>query len=469
VPEIKFIFQLQKKKNMRLPDDQKVNDEYEELIVDDQKNNRFVWCGKRRNLIFLLSGLILVVVIVVLVVVLSEKNSEGIGRISSPTVLLVSMDGFRHDYFDLVDTPHFNRLKSSGLYVRKTISVFPSKTFPNHYSMATGLIPDSTGIFGDRFYDPERQKIFNIAHSDGWWNGEPIWITSELQGISSAAYFWPGSDALIKSKKPKHVQKFNISIGWKERTEQILRWLSMPDNSDKPRIILMYWEEPDFSGHAFGASSEPVKDKVKLLDEIVGNMVEKAKSIPGSSEFLDIILTTDHGMTNISKPDYLYLENYIDLSLENVSYEIITYSPLLQIWSKDYGILGSSSILDELYANLSKVPQLSCWLRKQNIPQKYHLVNSNRIAPLLCEVQFGLELRTRSIWTFHTGEHGFDSDESDMAGFLLGNGPSFTSGKILESMPNIDLYNIICNILNIKPAQNNGTTDLARYVKLRNL
>jgi predicted AlkP superfamily pyrophosphatase or phosphodiesterase len=382
-----------------------------------------------------------------------SKNS-----FTRPTLLLVSMDGFRHDYFDIAKTPNMNRLKTMGVYAKKTMPIFPSKTFPNHYTIVTGLYAESHGIVSNYFYDPEKHQAFHIKDSNGWWGGEPIWVTAKNQGHKSGTYFWPGSESLIEDTLPNYYEHYNESTPWEDRVETVMAWFDT-NSSAQAQVATLYFEEPDWSGHHFGASSQNVITKIELLDNMVGELMERIFSIPGAEEHFHLILTTDHGMANITH--YIYVDDYINVT--SSEFFIQEYYPLLQIWPINAS--DDAPILDQLYSSLSAAsPNMTCYLRHQNIPERFHYTNNDRIAPLLCVVDEGFEVRTHQHTDNLIATHGYDNALEDMAGFFIGIGRKFRFNTVIEEMPDVDVYNIMCSILDLKPSPNNGTLELQTYL-----
>src|ERR1700686_1167950 len=114
-------------------------------------------------------------------------------------VVLVSLDGFRYDYATKYGAKNLLAMATRGASAPEgMIPSYPSVTFPNHYSIVTGLYPDHHGIVGNTFYDPARKQSYSYTNpkttGDGsWYNGTPLWVLAEKQGMRAASFFWPTS------------------------------------------------------------------------------------------------------------------------------------------------------------------------------------------------------------------------------------------------------------------------------------
>jgi len=231
-------------------------------------------------------------------------------------VLLISLDAFRWDYCARhpEETTHLRALASAGVSAAWLIPVYPSNTFPNHYSIATGLYPAHHGIINNDFFDPKLGELFHYSRPESgrdprWWQGEPIWATAEKQGKHAAAYFWPGSEAPIGGVRPTYWKPYDYSVPFERRLEDVVGWLKRPP-SERPDLIAFYLEETNSAGHNFGPESVETISAIRLLDEHVGQMLDRlaAERIP-----VNVIVVSDHGMTPVSPERILFLDDYIDL------------------------------------------------------------------------------------------------------------------------------------------------------------
>ncbi|KAM6185128.1 bis(5'-adenosyl)-triphosphatase ENPP4-like [Rhynchocyon petersi] len=233
-----------------------------------------------------------------------------------PKLLLVSFDGFRADYLQNYEFPHLHNFIKEGVLVEHVENVFITKTFPNHYSIVTGLYEENHGIVANSMYDVATKKAFSDSNDKDpfWWNAaEPIWVTNQLQeNRSSAAAMWPGTDVPIHNITPSYFMNYNSSVSFKERLNNTAMWLK---NSNPPvTFATLYWEEPDASGHKYGPEDKENMSKVlKEIDNHIGDLVDTLK-ISGLWENLNVIITSDHGMTQCSKERLINLDSCINLT-----------------------------------------------------------------------------------------------------------------------------------------------------------
>ncbi len=246
----------------------------------------------------------------------SRENGKSL-IIDRPITLLVSMDGFRYDYLGRTQTPNFDRFAQEGVVADALIPVFPTKTFPNHYTIVTGLYPDEHGIIANRMIDTIFDQTFRIGANstttrDGrWFEGEPIWVTAEKQGIRSATFFWPGSDAEIQGKRPTLRKVYDNSIDYADRISQVLDWIALPD-TDRPAFISLYFESPDKEGHLYGPEADEVTVMIEAMDRHLGNLIAGLEAM-GVLDQINLVLLSDHGMTQLSRQRVIFLDDYIDL------------------------------------------------------------------------------------------------------------------------------------------------------------
>nr|ABY79123.1 ectonucleotide pyrophosphatase/phosphodiesterase 1 (predicted) [Callithrix jacchus] len=312
-----------------------------------------------------------------------------------PPTLLFSLDGFRAEYLHTWGglLPVISKLKKCGTYTKNMRPVYPTKTFPNHYSIVTGLYPESHGIIDNKMYDPKMNASFSLKSKEKfnpeWYKGEPIWLTAKYQGLKSGTFFWPGSDVEINGIFPDIYKMYNGSIPFEERIVAVLQWLQLPKD-ERPHFYTLYLEEPDSSGHSYGPVSSEVIKALQRVDSMVGMLMDGLKEL-NLHRCLNLILISDHGMEQGSCKKYIYLNKYLG-DVKNIK---VIYGPAAR-------------------------------LRPSDVPDKYFSFNYEAIA-------------------------------RNLSALFIGYGPGFKHGTEVDTFENIEVYNLMCDLLNLTPAPNNGT------------
>lgn len=378
-----------------------------------------------------------------------------------PTVLLVSLDGFRWDYFGRADTPNLDRLIHEGTRAKALIPVFPSETFPNHYSQVTGLYPEHHGIVSNVMYDPEFDDTFklgkNEAVTDGrWWGGEPIWVTAAKQGMKSATYFWPGSEAEIAGHRPTYWKPYNNDVPLSQRVKQILDWLDLPPE-ERPALLTLYFSLVDSAGHNFGPDSPQVNEAIAKADHALGTLIAGLER-RGLLGRIHLLVVSDHGMTPLSPDRVIYLDDYIDLS----TVQVVDWSPNLALRPKP----GRE---EEVHSALKNAhPHLKVY-RREEIPERLHYRAHRRIAPILGLADEGWQIRRKglidkALIQAKKGSHGYDTAFPSMNGIFIGHGPRFEKGRSVDAFECVHLYNLMCLILGLEAAPNDGDVGMAQSI-----
>jgi predicted AlkP superfamily pyrophosphatase or phosphodiesterase len=378
-----------------------------------------------------------------------------------PTVILIGLDGFRNDYMDKADTPSLHRLAAHGARAQGLIPVFPSKTFPNFYSIATGLYPENNGIVGNTMFDPELQANFRMsdraAVEDGrWWGGEPIWVTAEKQGQRSGIFFWVGSEAEIAGTRPAHWKRYDGKVPNSDRVAQALAWLDLPA-AERPRFIALYFSDADHYGHRHGPESPEVINAILELDGILGMLVQGLEA-RGVFDRVNIIVIADHGMSATTAEHVIHLRDYIDLSLV----QVLDGSPAVALWP-----LQKNE--EEIYRALANAHPHMHVYRKETVPGRFHYSRHRRIPPILCLAGDGWTIDTRaapdtSRQYSEKGAHGYDNLLTTMRATFIAHGPAFKKGVVVKPFQSIHVYNLMAHLLNLKPAPNDGSIDSVRVM-----
>ena len=377
-------------------------------------------------------------------------------------VLLISLDGFRYDYLDKFETPNFDRIIRSGVRADGLIPVFPSKTFPNHYSQVTGLYPEHHGIIANKMWDETFKEQFYIgagssATRDGkWYGGEPIWVTAEKQHRIAATFFWPGSDAEIAGVRPSHWRHFDNSVAFEDRIDQVVQWLRLP-NEKRPAFISLYFENVDQAGHRYGPESAEVRQAVLDTDVLIGKILDQINAA-GMTDLVNLIVVSDHGMTQLSRDSIIFIDDYID----NTKAGILNWSPVTDITPPE----GEE---DRWYAALKDAhPKMSVY-RKGSVPVHLHYNAHPRIAPIIAVADPGWSITTHTHFlknknAFKGATHGYAPTSREMHGLFIATGPSLAQNTVVEAFEGVHLYALMCHILKLKPASNDGDLEAVRAV-----
>ncbi|MCP9291029.1 ectonucleotide pyrophosphatase/phosphodiesterase [Gracilimonas sediminicola] len=371
-------------------------------------------------------------------------------------VLLVSFDGFRHDYLSKTDTPNFDKLVETGVLSEGLIPIFPSKTFPNYYAMATGLHPENNGFIANNMYDPEMDARFTISNRDAvenpdWYEGEPIWNTVEKAGKKSGTMFWVGSETPIQDMRPTHWKRYNESMPDSARIDTVVKWLSY-GNEKEVDFATLYFSFVDARGHRFGPNSPEVVEAIERADNLVGYLVESInqKELSGKT---NLMIVSDHGMAEISRDRVVILNEMINPD----NLEVISYSPAMMANAK-------AGKLNEVYLALKANEEHFKVYKKEDIPERYHLKNHRRVPELLLVADVGYTITTREFFEEREnypsgGNHGFDNQAKEMHALFVANGPDFRKGYTAKPFKNVHLYSLMAHLLEITPAQNDGSLD----------
>lgn len=378
----------------------------------------------------------------------------------APTVVLVSLDGFRWDYLDRFPTPNLHRLAARGVRARWLTPVFPTLTFPNHYSIITGLLPVDHGIVSNQFVDPTTGRRFRytdtLAVRDStWWGGEPLWVTAERQGRRSAVFFWPGSEAAIEGVRPSNWKPYREDVPWVDRVDSALAWLDIAP-ARRPSLITLYWPGVDHVGHDQGPDAPEVGAAVAVADSLVGRLLDRLGR-RGRPEAVNVIVVSDHGMAATSPDRIVVMDDYADPA----SVDQIRMGQFIALRARD----GDD---ERLYRALANVPHVQLY-RRSETPLRWRYRDNPRIAEIVGVADEGWTFATRS-WLQATGsrmnrgEHGYDDTLTSMRGVFVAAGPAFRRGVVVAPFRNLHVYELVCAILGLRPAPNDGSLDSVRVM-----
>jgi len=398
---------------------------------------------------FMYKRLLLVTTIIVFLFAFTVKIVAG-GKPDCHYTVVISLDGFRWDYPQWYNTPFFDYMEKKGV-AGAIVPSFPSKTFPNHYTLATGLYPDHHGIVANKFYDRKNNCVFDLGDSvtkfeQRYYCGEPIWLTAQRQGLHTAEIYWPGSDVPVGGKYPDSYYKYDAKpqLTFKQRAERIIEQLRMP-KSKRPRLIMAYFEQPDGNGHNYGPQNKRTGKVVMEMDSLVNGIWNEIQQLPIADD-INLIVTSDHGMTSISNQRTVPVMKYLKRKwIERVDGDL----PGLIYTRKGYA--------DSVVLALHDVPHLKAW-KREDIPAYLHYGSNPMIGDVVALPDLGWLFTDDTIKS--CGSHGFDPSYSDMHAMFRAIGPDFKQGYSKEQhFKNVDLYPLLSRLLGIDPAKNDGDLD----------
>src|SRR6266550_9447258 len=375
-----------------------------------------------------------------------------------PTVILISLDGFRYDYLAKYSSPNLNSLARTGVRARWLIPSFPTKTYPNHYTIATGLYPAHHGIVENEIYDPQFDAVFNLSKREEvkngrWWLGEPIWVTAEKQNQRAASVFFPGTEAEIAGKRPSYWKLYDARVSNADRVDTILKWLDLP-LAQRPTFLSLYFSDTDDAGHHFGPDSTGTGHAVAGLDNAIGQLIRGLRAREIFAQ-VNLIIVSDHGMAAVDPRNVIMLDQMFDTGLA----ERIFWTPeIVSIFPRP----GNEA---KIYSSLRQhLPAQARVFRKSEVPERFHYRDSSRIPPLLVLPDEGWVLMNRKGLAAMNaledgpakGRHGYDNQLRSMRAIFIAHGQAFKHGRVVAPFANIHIYNIMTRILGLRPAPNDG-------------
>jgi predicted AlkP superfamily pyrophosphatase or phosphodiesterase len=377
------------------------------------------------------------------------------------TVVLVSLDGFRPDYLDRPGAVNLRALAAEGVRARAMEPVFPTKTFPNHYSLVTGLHPARSGIISNTMEDPELGRFAisdtNAVRDARWWGGEPFWVTVERQGLRAAAFFWPGSEAAIDGIRPTWYERFDDSVPFDTRVRRVLSWLRLPADS-APRFITLYFSAVDGAGHRYGPAAPQTDSAIARVDSAIGALRAGIRQMGGRGRGVNVIVVSDHGMAPVSRDRLVFLDDLMDLA----GVRVVDWSPVAMLRPPPERVA-------EVVRALSASPHLRVY-PKEEIPDRFRFRDHPRIPPVIAIAEEGWSITTRARlaalppnWSWG-GDHGYDNALPSMQALFAAAGPAFARGRVVDRVRAVDLYDLMASILGVVPAPNDGSLDSIRVV-----
>ena len=368
-------------------------------------------------------------------------------------VILVSFDGFRYDYTDRFELPYFDYIEEWGVKAKSLKPVFPSFTFPNHYAIATGCYANKHKILGNEFKNELGEYSYkdkNSVQDAKWYGAEPIWVTAEKNNMITATYFWVGSEAPIGGLYPTYYKNYESGINPYDKVDQAIDWLEYPISS-RPKLVCLYFNEPDHAGHVYGANSLQVNEEIKASNDILGYLLKSISKLDIFDK-INIVIVSDHGMVDVGKERIINIDDF------NIPGIVDGEGPLMSV-KLDSNINFN---IDDL-----AIPNVSIASSANNDILNYH----NPIYDFLLIADEGwMMYRNNHLKAYNNnlpvkGMHGYSSDYMNMHAIFYACGPSFKSGYKIDTFELIDIYPLICSILQIKPYNDiDGSLDVFKTI-----
>ena len=376
------------------------------------------------------------------------------GHAGKPTpLLLVSIDGYRANYLERNLSPVLAGLAHDGVRTAMQPS-FPSLTFPNHYTIVTGLRPDHHGIVNNTMYDAQLGK-FSLGNrkavSDGrWWaEGMPLWETADRYGLRTATMFWPGSEADIHGRHPDYWKPYDGNVTPTQRVDQILAWLDLPPDR-RPSFATLYFDAVDHAGHHDGPDSPQVDQALRETDQALARLVQGLKQ-RGLFDHINLIVLADHGMASVPLEHSVLIER--ELNLDDV--QVVSLGILAGFNPKPgHDFAAIEAKLERPH------PHMRCW-DKARVPARLAYGHNPRVPQLLCLADVGWRITTADYLASHAGhvslgEHGYDNAAPQMRALFVAHGPAFRDGVTVPSFPNVDVYPLMVHLLGLPPQPSDG-------------
>jgi len=377
-------------------------------------------------------------------IIAGRKNAAA--QQSKPYVILISVDGLRNDMAESYGAKNILRLSGQGVKAKFMQPSYPSLTFPNHYTIVTGLYPSHHGLVNNTFFDPAKNQMYSMGNKarvgdSSWYGGTPLWSLSEQQEMLSASFYWVGSEANIQGKRPTYYYNYNEKIKMDDRITAVKKWLQLPEDK-RPHLITFYFPEVDHDLHEFGVGSAEAKHAVQFVDESIGKLVAEVDKLGLPVNF---IVVSDHGMTNVDKDKVIKMPKAIDTTQFFVPYG----STSLHMYGKDV----SKKTIKKTYKALKKEAQNYTPYMLCKTPKKWHLRNKddkyNRAGDIVLvpNPPYYFNIGTRP--STNIGYHGFDNRLTDMRASFFAWGPAFKNNIEIEGFENVNVYPLVAEILGL--------------------
>lgn len=375
-------------------------------------------------------------------IVIEKRENKDLQQ-KKPYVILVSLDGFRYDYIEKHKAKFLEKLANLGTHAESLIPSYPSVTFPNHYSIVTGMYPGHHGLVGNSMYDRNTEERYSLGNAKAikdpkWYGGTPLWVLAEQQGMLSACYYWPGSEAPIQETLPTYYYPYSEKTDIDTRFKQVEQWLSLPEEK-RPHFITFYMPEVDQAGHKFGPDAEETFKAVQYVDEAMEKLYN---IIQGSGLPINLFVVSDHGMLNLDQKTLLSLPFEVD----DTDVKVVSNGTYVSLFVDNKADIEAwyKKIKTSVDSNLMEV------YLKEELPQEFHFGGKDdrfgRVGDIVITAQAPYYFTKKPL----AGSHGFDPNKvKEMHALFIANGPNIRKQNRVKSFENVHIYPIIAKILDL--------------------
>lgn len=366
-------------------------------------------------------------------------------------VVLISLDGFRHDYIEKHDANALGRIAKNGVRADRMTPVFPANTFPNHLSLVTGLVPAKHGIVNNAFLDKQRvtDKGYARYHmgkgykDSSWLSGIPLWTLVELNGRKAASYFWPESDARFFGMTPTYHYHYSKHASYQQRIDQIIDWLKLPGPA-RPQFVAGYFSLVDTTSHDFGPDSPQTHQAVQTMDALMGQLYDRLQQLPIA---VNLVVVSDHGMLNVSNSNNILVP---ELKINSEDFELVNEGAQLHIYARPH---TSKKAITTLHQRLTEQNKTGVIVLDSKLRNRYSMSNKTRGGDILLQAKAGHRFVDNADKKVSPGGHGYLPEHKDMGALFVASGPAFKTNYQLKTIQNIDVYPALAHILGLNILQ----------------
>ena len=400
----------------------------------------------------------------------SAARSAGLppsGSAGRPYVIVVSLDAFRHDFIERYHPRSLEQLASRGIAARALIPPFPSKTFPSHYTIATGLYPGHHGVLSNTFYDPAFGAWFRVKDSttvrDGrWYGGTPIWVAAEREGVHTSVYFWPGSEGVVQGRRPSAYWNYRSSVADSERVDASVAQLRLPADR-RPHLVMLYLTDVDDTTHRYGPESPRTEVAVAAIDRAVARLLHAVQSLP-IRDSVNVVVLSDHGMETSPQEKMLPVRPLLAAAgIDTTLVQMGDNGPTMSMWLGGDSALARRA-LDALNAGLAHARAYS----PASAPARWHLAENPRAGDVLVVAEPGYVVaKSAADRVLDRGNHGWDPIDPAMHGIFIAAGPQIAARGTISAFENVHVYSFLTALLRLEraPAGDGDPRVLAPYLR----